>query len=50
MGGNMLVVLLVGALGATLMVIGARLAGIEEMNAIVRAARARIIRRRSGTL
>ena len=45
MSGNLLVVLLVGALGAALMVVGARLAGIEEMNAIVRAAGARVTKR-----
>ncbi len=45
MGGNLLVAMLVGALGTVMMVAGARLAGIEEMNAIVRTALARLTKR-----
>ena len=45
MGGNLLVATLVGALGTVMMVAGARLAGIEEMNAIVRSALARLTKR-----
>ncbi len=35
-GGNLLTLVLVSALGGGLMLVGARLAGIEEMNALVR--------------
>ncbi|MBL0713167.1 MAG: murein biosynthesis integral membrane protein MurJ [Desulfosarcina sp.] len=42
MGGNLLTVILVGSLGVVLMVVGARLAGIEEMNDLVRMMGARV--------
>ncbi len=46
MGGRLLSVLLVGSLGAILLLIAARLTGIEEMNALVQMVRGRMARRR----
>jgi putative peptidoglycan lipid II flippase len=49
MGGNLLVVILVGSLGVAVMFVGARLAGIEEMNAIGRMVRKRVGKFKGGT-
>ena len=42
MGGNLLSLILVGALGTVLMLVGARMIGIEEMNDLVRTLRGRL--------
>ncbi len=42
MGGNLLSLILVGALGVVLMLVGARIIGIEEMNDLVRMLRGRL--------
>ena len=44
MSGNLLTLGLVGTLGAALMLVTARLAGVEEMNALVRVLRRRFNR------